>query len=97
LEAINNDGLLLVLASSIEDKVVITIQDTGQGIQADTRDKIFSPFFTTKKEGTGIGLAVVKKLVEEYFGTVDVRSVVDKGTTFIISFPVESEGAEHGE
>lgn len=95
LEAIDNDGLLLVLASSIDSQVVITIQDTGGGIDRDAEDKIFSPFFTTKKEGTGIGLAVVKKLVEENRGTIEVRSTVNKGTTFIISFPVESEGVEH--
>lgn len=95
LEAIDNDGLLLVLASSIGDRVVITIQDTGQGINSDVEDKIFSPFFTTKKEGTGIGLAVVKKLVEENKGSIEVRSVLNKGTTFIISFPVEPEGAEN--
>lgn len=95
LEAIDNDGLLLVLASSIDNKVVITIQDTGHGIQTDTEDRIFSPFFTTKKDGTGLGLAVVKKLVEENQGSIEVRSVVNKGTTFIISFPVEPEGASY--
>ncbi len=95
LEAIDNDGLLLVLASSIENSVVITIQDTGQGIQTDVKDQIFSPFFTTKKDGTGIGLVVVKKLVEENHGSIEVRSVVNKGTTFIISFPVEPEGVEY--
>lgn len=93
LEAIDNDGLLLVLASSIDNKVVITIQDTGPGIRPDARDRIFSPFFTTKEHGTGIGLAVVKKLVEENSGSIEVRTVPEKGTTFIVSFPVEPEGA----
>ncbi len=96
LEAIDNDGLLLVLASSIDNHVVITIQDTGAGIQSDVEGKIFSPFFTTKREGTGLGLVVVKKLVEENGGTIQVRSVLDKGTTFIISFPVEPDGVENG-
>jgi PAS domain S-box-containing protein len=96
LEAIDNDGLLLVLASSIDKQVVITIQDTGAGIQSDVEGKIFSPFFTTKREGTGLGLVVVKKLVEENNGTIQVRSVLDKGTTFIISFPVEPDGVENG-
>ncbi|MFH2131291.1 MAG: ATP-binding protein [bacterium] len=95
LESIENDGLLLVLASSISNKVVITIQDTGPGIPAEIKDKIFSPFFTTKKDGTGLGLVVVKNLVEQYNGSIEVRTLLNKGTTFIISFPVEPQGVTH--
>ncbi|NQU65523.1 MAG: GHKL domain-containing protein [SAR324 cluster bacterium] len=95
LEAIGSDGLLLVLASHIEDKVVITIQDTGPGIPLEIRPKIFSLFFTTKNEGTGLGLVVVKKLVEENNGTILVRTAPDKCTTFVISFPIEPKGVTH--
>lgn len=95
LEAIDSDGLLLVLASQIEDKVVITIQDTGPGIPSETRPNIFSPFFTTKSDGTGLGLVVVKKLVEENNGTILVRTAPNKGTTFIISFPIEPQGVNY--
>ncbi|MCP4750892.1 MAG: PAS domain S-box protein [Proteobacteria bacterium] len=89
LEAMENDGLLLILASSLDNKVVITIQDTGPGLLSENEEKIFSPFFTTKEDGTGLGLVVVKKLVEDNNGTIEVRSIPDKGTTFIVSFPIE--------
>lgn len=89
LDAIGQDGLLLILAGTIENKVAITIQDTGPGIPPAVEEKIFSPFFTTKEKGTGLGLVVVKKLVEDNKGTIDIRTIQDKGTTFIISFPIE--------
>ena len=95
LEAIGNDGLLLVLAGSIDNKVVITIQDTGQGISSEVEKEIFSPFFTTKERGTGLGLVVVKKLVEENHGTIEVRSIPGQSTTFIISFPIEDTGGSY--
>jgi hypothetical protein len=92
LEAMEQDGLLLILAGRIDNKVVITIQDTGPGISPASEEKIFSPFFTTKEKGTGLGLVVVKKLVEDNDGTIDIRSIPEKGTTFIISFPIEEKG-----
>ncbi len=96
LEAIGEEGLLLILAGNIENKVVITIQDTGPGVSPVHEDKIFSPFFTTKEKGTGLGLVVVRKLVEDNYGTIELRSIPEKGTTFIISFPMEETG-EHYE
>jgi len=95
LESIDSDGLLLVLASHIEDKVVITIQDTGPGIPLDIKSKIFSPFYTTKEDGSGLGLVVVKKLVEENNGAIVVRTAPDKGATFIVSFPINPKGDAH--
>ena len=88
IEAMEQNGLLLILANSTVSKVIITIQDTGPGITNKNLGKIFKPFYTTREEGTGLGLVVIKKLVEENGGTVEVRSIVNKGTTFIISFPV---------
>ncbi len=95
LEAIEQQGLLLILAGTIDHKVVITIQDTGSGITPATEEKIFSPFFTTKEKGTGLGLVVVKKLVEDNDGTIDIRSIPEKGTTFIISFPIDDLGDQY--
>ncbi|MBU2513628.1 PAS domain S-box protein [bacterium] len=95
LEAIGEEGLLLILAGNIENKVVITIQDTGPGVSPAHEDKIFAPFFTTKEKGTGLGLVVVKKLVEDNYGTIQVRSIPEKGTTFIITFPMKKIGDSH--
>jgi signal transduction histidine kinase len=65
----------------------IDIGDQGGGIPPDVLDKIFAPFFTTKARGTGLGLAVVRKVVDRHKGRVDVESKVGVGTTFMLSLP----------
>ncbi len=67
---------------------IITMQDSGQGIPADVVAKIFTPFFTTKSKGTGLGLAVVKKVMDRHNGEVDVQSTVGKGTVFHLKLPL---------
>jgi two-component system sensor histidine kinase HydH len=74
-------------------RVTVTISDTGAGIPADIRQRIFEPFFTTKSRGTGLGLSVARRIVEEHGGTIEVESEPGKGTCFIIKLPVEREGA----
>lgn len=71
-----------------QKKVWIEIADNGKGIDYYLQDKIFAPNFTTKSSGTGLGLAFVKQAVENAGGTVDFKSIIDKGTTFFISFPL---------
>jgi signal transduction histidine kinase len=68
--------------------VVIEIGDTGPGIPPEIRDKIFSAFFTTKARGTGLGLAVVKKVMDRHGGRVELDSAVGQGTTFRLFIPV---------
>jgi signal transduction histidine kinase len=69
----------------------IEVQDTGPGIQPDILDSIFMPFFTTKASGTGLGLAVVRKVMERHDGKVDVYSEVGRGSMFRLSLPLESK------
>lgn len=66
----------------------IVIGDTGCGIPQEHLGKIFAPFFTTKSRGTGLGLAVVKKIIERHQGTIDVTSKVGEGTQFRIRLPL---------
>ncbi|HAF94451.1 MAG: hypothetical protein A2X34_00815 [Elusimicrobia bacterium GWC2_51_8] len=73
---------------SAPDTVRIDIEDTGPGIPKETLEKIFAPFFTTKARGTGLGLAVVKKIADRHKGRVEVSSVVGKGTCFKIFLPI---------
>ena len=79
------------LETCVEDKaVLIRISDTGEGIEKENIDKIFSPDFTTKAigKGTGLGLASVKTMVEAYSGDIRVQSKKGKGTTFVVKIPV---------
>jgi PAS domain S-box-containing protein len=80
-------------AASFEGKEVeIEIQDTGEGISPEVQDKIFLPFFTTKEKGTGLGLALVHKIILSHNGQIQVDSQEGKGTTFRVYLPYEREG-----
>ena len=66
----------------------IEIEDTGIGIRADDADRVFNPFFSTKDGGTGLGLALTHKIVEDHGGSIDFRSASGGGTTFRIELPL---------
>ncbi|MBT8260307.1 MAG: GHKL domain-containing protein [Flavobacteriaceae bacterium] len=69
------------------ENVVITVEDNGCGIAEDYKEKVFEPKFTTKSSGMGLGLPMIKKIVETYGGTINFTSVEQKGTTFKVTFP----------
>ncbi|HZP40839.1 MAG TPA: HAMP domain-containing sensor histidine kinase [Candidatus Binatia bacterium] len=68
----------------------VRIRDNGCGIPADRIDRIFNPFFTTKEKGTGLGMAICKKIVEAHEGTIDVVSEAGRGAEFVVSLPTPS-------
>lgn len=70
--------------------IVIEISDTGEGLDRETKEKIFQPFFTTRTKGTGLGLAITKRLVEQHGGDISVTSTQGEGAIFRISLPVRS-------
>jgi signal transduction histidine kinase len=69
------------------DGVRIEVSDTGPGIPEAVRDKLFQPFFSTKKEGTGLGLSICRRLVEQMHGRIDFTTEPEKGTTFVVCLP----------
>jgi len=68
-------------------QISIYIENTGCGIYEPEMKNIFTPYFSLKKNGTGLGLAVVKKVVEDHEGKIEVKSLAGKGTTFIVTLP----------
>ncbi len=85
------DGGTLTIASSMRDSMVSAcIQDTGPGIPDEALKHIFNPFYTTKEDGTGMGLAIVYSIVREHGGTVEVDTVVNRGTAVSVLLPVEA-------
>ena len=84
----DSGGTLTVTAKFINGQIRIDVKDTGIGISPATQEKIFHLFYSTKEEGTGVGLAFVKRVVEGHGGKVTVNSNVGNGTTFSIFLPV---------
>jgi signal transduction histidine kinase len=87
IQAMQKGGTLAIVMECIDNEVQIIVSDTGEGISDEAKEKIFTPLFTTKAKGQGLGLAVVKKLVEELHGTINFESQQGKGTKFIIDLP----------
>jgi PAS domain S-box-containing protein len=88
VQAMPNGGTLTIAASRDEDLVVTEIRDQGAGIPAEIQDKIFELYFTTKKTGSGIGLAQTYQIMQWHYGSVDFESGDGKGTTFRLRLPM---------
>jgi len=95
MDAMEHGGVLSIQTSLIGDQVEITVADEGCGIPEQDKEKIFSPFFTTKKHGTGLGLCISKRIIEEHAdGSLSMKSKEGKGTSFKIRLPVYRETPE---
>jgi len=88
VQAMPNGGKLYVKAYEEEDSHIIIIEDTGVGIHEKDIENLFKPLFTTKAKGTGLGLAVCKKIVDAHNGSIEVESKLGKGTVFTVTLPV---------
>ncbi|MEK6796837.1 MAG: ATP-binding protein [Spirochaetota bacterium] len=91
IESLAEDGGRIRVASHHDDAehtFCITITDTGHGIPEELRERIFEPYFTTKKKGSGLGLSVVETIIRDHGGIVEITDSGTKGTTFTVSFPL---------
>ena len=87
VQAMPQGGTLTISASTPDGSVVIEVSDTGVGIPSGMKNKLFKPLITGKAKGTGLGLAVVKRIVDAHRGQIIFESRVGKGTTFTITLP----------
>jgi PAS domain S-box-containing protein len=90
IQAMPNGGKLEVRCFSKDGSVFVTVSDTGVGIPGHVKDKLFTPMMTTKSKGQGLGLAVVKRLIEALNGTISFESEEGKGTKFMIELPINN-------
>jgi signal transduction histidine kinase len=96
IDAMPDGGRLTVAISSESPYTVISISDTGQGIEPDMLERIFTPFVTTKASGTGLGLAKVFSIMEGHDGRIECVSEKDAGTTFTLYIPANGEDFDEG-
>jgi len=88
-DAMPAGGTLTVNAVQVEDTATVEVKDTGVGIKKEHLEKLFTPFFTTKSQGMGLGLPICKRIVEGHGGTISISSVPRKGTTVTLTLPTK--------
>jgi len=91
IDATDKGGSISVSASAAGGVLVLTVADDGSGIPAEVLPRLFRPYFTTKKHGTGLGLFVLRRIVEAHGGSVGVESEVGRGTIFRVELPAEED------
>ena len=91
---LSRGGQILVSSAREAGQVLVRVTDTGPGIAPDVQPRIFDPYFSTKKTGTGLGLPLVRRVAEEHGGSVTVQSEPGKGTQFTLGLPARAPGEQ---
>ena len=91
IDAMPSGGKLEIKSREKDGDLEIVFIDTGTGISKDFLEKIWTPFFTTKAKGMGLGLPICKRIIEAHGGKISVDSTPGKGTTFTITIPVATK------
>ena len=85
---------LLAKNNDRDKTVVVTVQDTGSGIEPENMPQLFCPYFTTKPGGTGIGLAISQKIISDHKGSIRIDSAPGQGTTVTVELPYDCEDSD---
>jgi signal transduction histidine kinase len=96
VEAMPKGGTLTIKSMKKGGNVMFTVSDTGIGMTEEVMKKLWTPLFTTKAKGMGLGLAICKRFVEAHGGTITVESAPEKGATFTVTLPIEPKIEEEG-
>jgi signal transduction histidine kinase len=94
IQAIEKKGYIEVGLERDDDEVSIRVKDNGRGIAPQHLSNIFRPFFTTKGNGTGLGLSLARRIVEEHGGRIEVASSVGHGSKFVVTIPLRKSAAD---
>jgi signal transduction histidine kinase len=94
LDAMPSGGTLTVRTKHKDGVVIAEISDTGAGLTPEECERLFTPYYTTKRMGTGLGLAIVQSVVSDHHGKISVESAPGHGATFRIELPVRLPGVE---
>lgn len=95
VDAVSGTGAVFRQTAVINNTFMdIIITDTGAGISSDDMSKIFDPFFTTKPGGSGLGLTVAKRIIEDHGGAINVNSRIHEGAAFILRLPIHRHDAD---
>ena len=90
-EAMPDGGHVVLRVRSLGGQATLEVIDDGPGVPDDLKERLFEPFFSTKPQGTGLGLSMVRKIMETLEGEVAIESTAGKGTTVRLSMPLASE------
>ncbi len=92
IQAMSGGGCVTLAAHKQDSQIVVLVQDEGSGIPSEDLDKIFDPFYTTKENGTGLGLSVAHQIINQHGGAITVEANPDKGMTFAVVLPLHYGG-----
>jgi nitrogen fixation/metabolism regulation signal transduction histidine kinase len=94
IDAMPAGGTLSIHARRKDDKIRLEVSDTGQGLTKEECERLFTPYYTTKRHGTGLGLAIVQSVVSDHGGKISVESETGRGATFVIELPANRSNGE---
>ncbi|MEK6543277.1 MAG: ATP-binding protein, partial [Elusimicrobiota bacterium] len=89
IEAMDGKGRLSLKTLARDGRALLRVEDTGSGVDLGIIEKIFQPFYTTKKQGTGLGLAIAQRIINQHAGAITVENLARGGACFIIDLPID--------